>query len=149
MINNKNKFTILSCALALSSLAFTASAIDTSSIPSKPTSAISLVDGETYDFGGRTIDGGNITGDGLFRCFNKRGVTIKNVTVTNSPRYAFFGRGCHSLTIENFHMKNMANSVGGIRFDKGTENKSMTINNVTADNIGVMLLSFGIRMVLP
>jgi len=72
----------------------------------------------------------------LFRCFNRRGVSIKNVTVTNSPRYALLARGCSSFTIENFKMKNMSNSVGGIRFDKGTENKTVTINNVEADNVG-------------
>lgn len=127
---------ILATALVFSSVTFNVRAADTSTIPSKPTSAINLLDYETYDFGGRTIDGSNITNDGLFRCFNRRGVTIKNVTVTNSPRYAFFGRGCSSLTISNFHMTNMGNSVGGIRLDKGTENKTVIIENITADNVG-------------
>ena len=109
-------------AIALS-LVSVADAADTTQIPNKPSSPINLIDNETYDFGGRTIDGGNISDNGLFRCFNRRGVTIKNVTVTNSPRYALLARGCSSFTIENFKMKNMSNSVGGIRFDKGTENK--------------------------
>ncbi|SMF07076.1 Right handed beta helix region [Alteromonadaceae bacterium Bs31] len=122
--------------VVLSGTVLSAQAYDTSKIPSKPSSPISLTDNETYDFGGRTIDGGNIKNDGLFRCMNRRGVTIKNVTVTNSPRYALFARGCSSFTISNFKMKNMSGSVGGIRFDKGTENKSVTINNVTADNVG-------------
>ena len=130
------KYSIFSTVFALSSLSINTMAADTSSIPSKPTSPIVLLDYETYDFGGRTIDGGNITNSGLFRCFNRRGVTIKNVTVTNSPRYAFFGRGCSSLTISNFKMTNMRNSVGGIRLDQGTENKSVSISGITADNIG-------------
>lgn len=111
-------------------------AFDTSIISSTPTTAISLVDYETYDFGGRTINGSNITDNGLFRCFGRRGVTIKNVTVTGSPRYALIARGCSSFTIENFHMVDNPNSIGGIRFDQGTENKTVTINGVTADNQG-------------
>ncbi|CAM4400775.1 MAG: right-handed parallel beta-helix repeat-containing protein [Alteromonas sp.] len=122
-------------AIALS-LVSVADAADTTQIPDKPTSPINLLDNETYDFGGRTIDGGNISDNGLFRCFNRRGVTIKNVTVTNSPRYALLARGCSSVTIENFKMKNMGSSVGGIRFDKGTENKTVTLNSIEADNVG-------------
>lgn len=132
----KSTFSIFTTVLALSSAAFHVQAADTSNIPNKPTSAISVQSGETYDFGGRTLDGSNITGDGLFRCFGKSGVTIKNVTVTNNPRYAFLGRGCNNLTIQNFKMKNMGNSNGGIRLDKGTENRTVILKDITADNIG-------------
>ncbi len=111
-------------------------AADTSLISDAPTSAISLLDNETYDFEGRTIDGSAITDDGLFRCFNRRGVTIKNVTVTGSPRYALFARGCSSFTIENFTMLDNPDSVGGIRFDQGTENLSVTISGISATNQG-------------
>lgn len=130
------KTSVFSAAIALATLTSTAMAANTSSIPSKPTAPINLLDGETYDFGGRTLDGGNIKDNGLFRCFNRRGVTLKNVTVTNSPRYAFLGRGCSSLTITNFKMTNMGSSVGGIRLDQGTENKTVNMSNITADNVG-------------
>lgn len=126
----------LAMFMVIGATATTAFAADTSQIPNKPTSPINLLDYETYDFGGRTIDGGNITNDGLFRCFNRRGVTIKNVTVTNSPRYALLARGCSSVTIENFTMQNMSGSVGGIRFDQGTENRSVIIKNIVANNVG-------------
>lgn len=111
-------------------------AADTSQIPSKPSSPINLLDYETYDFGGRIIDGSNISDNGLFRCFNRRGVTIRNVTVINSPRYALLARGCSGVTIENFTMSNMSGSAGGIRFDQGTENLSVTIRNIVANNVG-------------
>ena len=138
MIYNKfSKLLIsLSAGVLLSITAGKTFAADTSLIPDVPTQSISLLDYETYDFGGRTIDGSNITNDGLFRCMNRRGVTIKNVTVTGSPRYALFARGCSSFTIENFNMVNNPNSVGGIRFDQGTANLSVYIDNVNADNQG-------------
>jgi len=103
--------------IVFGSVLFSASvyAFDTDDIPDVPVSSISLLDNETYDFGGRTIDGSNITDNGLFRCMNRRGVTIKNVTVTGSPRYAIFARGCSSFKIENFKMVNNPDSVGGIR----------------------------------
>ncbi|MBX2859105.1 MAG: hypothetical protein KTR17_10610 [Cellvibrionaceae bacterium] len=128
---------IFSASLFFLSLGATTSyAYDTSTIPSRPSSPISLVDNEIYDFGGRTINGSNIQNSGLFRCMNRRGVVIKNVTVTGSPRYALFARGCSSFVIENFKMINNSNSVGGIRFDQGTENRSVVINNIEADKQG-------------
>jgi len=99
--------------IVFGSVLFSASvyAFDTDDIPDVPVSSISLLDNETYDFGGRTIDGSNISDNGLFRCMNRRGVTIKNVTVTGSPRYAIFARGCSSFKIENFKMVNNPDSV--------------------------------------
>lgn len=97
---------------------------------------INLFDNEIYDFGGRIIDGGNIFDNGLFCCFNWCGVMIKNVIVINSFCYVLFVRGCSSVIIENFKMKNMGSSVGGIRFDKGIENKIVILNSIEVDNVG-------------
>lgn len=127
-------------ALVLALLGATAAsealAADTSKIPSKPSSPIVVQSGETYDFGGRTLDGSLITGDGLFRCWGKDKVTIKNVTVTNSPRYAVLARNCTNATISNFKMSNMKNSVGGIRFDAGGDSSGLKLSSITATDVG-------------
>jgi hypothetical protein len=123
-------------ALLSGTAAFEAVAADTSKIPSKPSSPIVVQSGETYDFGGRTLDGSLITGDGLFRCWGKDKVTIKNVTVTNSPRYAVLARNCTNATISNFTMKDMKNSVGGIRFDAGGDSSGVKLSKITATDVG-------------
>lgn len=126
------QFSVLSSMFAFSSFALAA---DTSKIPSKPTSAIVLQSGETYDFGGRTLDGSNIKDNGLFRCWGKTNVTVKNVTVTNSPRYAYLARNCTNATISNFTMKNMQNSVGGIRFDIDGDSSGLKMDNIYAYDV--------------
>lgn len=130
------RVSVLGSVFLFSAMALNASAADTSQIPSKPTSPIVLQSGETYDFGGRTLDGSNITDNGLFRCWGKTNVTIKNVTVTNSPRYAFLGRDCLNATISNFKMTNMAGSVGGIRFDQAGSSNGLTLADITATDVG-------------
>lgn len=130
------RFSVLGSVFVFSSMALNASAADTSQIPSKPTSPIVLQSGETYDFGGRTLDGSNITDNGLFRCWGKTNVTVKNVTVTNSPRYAFLGRDCINATISNFKMTNMTGSVGGIRFDQAGNSNGLTLTDITATDVG-------------
>jgi hypothetical protein len=113
-----------------------AQAADTSKIPSKPTSPIVVESGQTYDFGGRTLDGSNIKDNGLFRCWGKDKVTIKNVTVTNNPRYAVLARNCTNATISNFTMTNMKSSVGGIRFDIDGIANGLKMSAVNAYDVG-------------
>ncbi|MEC5384593.1 right-handed parallel beta-helix repeat-containing protein [Uliginosibacterium sp. H3] len=119
-----------------SSAAFQASAADTSGIPSKPTSPIVVQSGQTYDFGGRTLDGSNIKDNGLFRCWGQDKVTIKNVTVTNNPRYALLARNCTNATITNFKMTKMANSAGGIRFDIDGISDGLKMDKITGTDVG-------------
>ena len=122
--------------LAFYAVTHDAIAADTSGIPSKPTSAIVVESNQVYDFGGRTLDGGNIKDNGLFRCFNKTGVTIRNVTVTNSPRYAVLARDCLNATITNFTMTNMSGSVGGIRFDAAGASNGLRLDAINAFDVG-------------
>ncbi|MDQ8023330.1 MAG: right-handed parallel beta-helix repeat-containing protein [Moraxellaceae bacterium] len=131
-----SKLPALAILVIAPAFAMQAHAADTSKIPSKPTSPIVVQSGETYDFGGRTLDGSNITDNGLFRCWGKTNVTIKNVTVKNSPRYAILARGCTNATISNFHMKDMKNSVGGIRFDIDGDASGLKMSNITGYDVG-------------
>ena len=135
MITNK-KLLMRSALIALFVCPSLVYAADTSKIPSKPTSPILLQSGETYDFGGRTLDGSNIKNDGLFRCWGKTNVTVKNVTVTNSPRYAYFARNCTNATISNFKMTNMKDSVGGIRFDIDGDASGLKMSDISAYDVG-------------
>ncbi|MFG6413921.1 hypothetical protein ACG02S_08435 [Roseateles sp. DC23W] len=113
-----------------------AASAQTSSIPDRPTAPIRVTSGMVLDFGGRTLDGSAITGDGLFRCFNADRITIRNVTVTNNPRYAFLGRNCTNATITNFRMTNMSGSTGGIRFDIDGDSSGLRMSGIRGDNVG-------------
>lgn len=130
------KLSVLAILMIAPAVAFQAHAADTSKIPSKPTSPIVVESGQTYDFGGRTLDGSNIKDNGLFRCWGKDKVTIKNVTVTNSPRYAILARNCTNATITNFKMTNMKNSVGGIRFDIDGDASGLVMDKITGSDVG-------------
>ncbi|SHO56309.1 right-handed parallel beta-helix repeat-containing protein [Vibrio quintilis] len=136
MKKTKLNLSLTTVVLACSLFSVAAIAADTSKISSKPKDTVKLKTG-TYDFKGRTIDGSGVgTGKPLFSCNKQAKVTIKNITVTNNPRYALFIRSCDGLNISNFTMKNMSKSTGGIRFDKGYASKNVTIGTIKASNVG-------------
>jgi hypothetical protein len=118
-------------------LAYTTAALaQVANIPNRPTAPIRLTTGMVLDFGGRTLDGSAITGDGLFRCFDADRITIRNVTVTNNPRYAFLGRNCTNATISNFRMTNMPRSLTGIRFDSAGSSNGLRLSGINGDRVG-------------
>ncbi|MEI8634830.1 right-handed parallel beta-helix repeat-containing protein [Vibrio sp. PP-XX7] len=87
------------------------------------------------------LEGGQLMGvvgteKPLFNCNKQSNVTIKNVTIKNSPRYALFIRSCNGLKISNFTMKDMSKSTGGIRFDKGYASSNVTLSSIKASDVG-------------
>ncbi len=125
---------LLGSLLACTTAAF--AQVRVADIPARPTTPIVMTTGMVLDFGGRTLDGSLITGDGLFRCFNADRITIRNVTVTNNPRYAFMGRNCTNATITNFRMTNMPKSLTGIRFDIAGKSDGLRMSGIRGDRVG-------------
>ena len=110
-----------------------AQAFDTSTIPSTPSGPIDLQSGETYDFGWRNIYGNGVGDNHLFRCRNQSNITIRNVVIRNTNRFAIWIRGCHNVTLSNVTLRDTG--WGGIRLERGTANSNITMSSINGKNL--------------
>lgn len=106
---------------------------DTSTIPATPSTPILLQSYEVYDFYNRSLDGSGVGYNSLFRCEGKTNVTLRNLTIRNTGKFALWIKGCSNLTVENLNLRDTG--WGGIRLEKGTPNWNITFNNINGQRL--------------